>query len=588
MKNMRQKQAKSKHSKIQKNSKLESYILNIIKSQLFKESNQTQTNNKIQKKQDNEVNNKQTFNIEKSKVRRNETQKSETEKNKIQKSEVQSGDVKNYNKTTIYNKNKNTSEPKHQLTTDFLIIGSGIAGLNLALKLSKKGKVTIITKTELKESNSYYAQGGIAAVLKDYDSFEKHIEDTMTAGHYHNDKNAVEILVKHAPQAIQDLKDLGVNFSDSQGREGGHSENRICHVGDYTGKVIIEKLIEAVGNYNKILGVQNAKEKIKLQNLNFKNHNNYLLTQKNYNKTLNKQYSQYTKENNNKNDYNSTNKNNTLHKIQILENCRATELIIQNKICTGIFAEYKSGPLHISAKKIILATGGLGQLFPKTTNPQIATGDGIKMAKEAELKLKDLQYVQFHPTALDYEQNESNLQIFKKTNSIPTTLNNKTNNLNATAHSPLFLISEAVRGEGAKLVNEKGEYFMHTKHKLKSLAPRDIVTEEIRKQQAQGNKTYLDSTHHTKEFLEKRFPKIYNKLQEIGIKMESDLIPITPAAHYSCGGIKVNLKGETNIKNLLACGEVSCTGVHGKNRLASNSLLEAMVFGNIIGKSLNK
>ncbi len=381
------------------------------------------------------------------------------------------------------------------MKSNFLIIGSGVAGLNLALKLSQKGTVILATKSHLKESNSSYAQGGIASVSTKQnpaDSFQKHIDDTMVAGHHHNNLEAVKILVENGPTIINELKNLGVNFSNELGREGGHSENRIHHVGDYTGQAITEAFIKKV----------------------------------------------------------EEDKN-----ITILENCFAHDIIIKNQNCFGAIFIYQEKQLNIFAGSTVLATGGIGQIFTKTTNPKIATGDGIAMAIRSHIELEDLQYIQFHPTALD------------------------------NGDSPLFLISEAVRGEGAKLINNQEEYFMEKAHHLKDLAPRDIVSEEIYKQHAKGNKVFLDCRKFSKSFLEKRFPKIYQKLKTKKITMESDLIPVTPAAHYSCGGIKVNLKGETNIKNLYACGEVACTKVHGTNRLASNSLLEALVFGNLLAKN---
>jgi L-aspartate oxidase len=382
------------------------------------------------------------------------------------------------------------------MQTNFLIIGSGAAGLNLAIKLAPKGDVLLVTKNKLQESNSSYAQGGIAAVnttKNPNDSFEKHVEDTMIAGHNHNNLEAVKILVENGPKIIKELQEIGVNFANKLGREGGHSENRIHHVGDYTGQAITEALIKKVK------------------------------------KTPN---------------------------IKVLENCFATDLTIENGKCYGAKFLFKEKDLTVFAGQTILATGGLGQVFEKTTNPKIATGDGIAMAIRSHVEIEDLEYIQFHPTALDIGE------------------------------TPLFLISEAVRGEGAKIINSNGEYFMKQEHKMADLAPRDIVSNAIYKEQKLGKKVYLDCREFKRDFLEKRFPKIYKNLTARGLQMEKDLLPITPAAHYSCGGIKVNFKGETNIKNLYACGEVACTKVHGKNRLASNSLLEALVFGNIIAENI--
>lgn len=379
------------------------------------------------------------------------------------------------------------------IKTNFLIIGSGVAGLTLALKLPKESQVTLITKESVEESNSSYAQGGVAAVLNPQDSQEQHIEDTLIAGHHHNNLQAVKTLVTNVPKAIKFLKDLGVPFSEEQGREGGHRFNRISHVGDYTGRSIITHLIKAVKQQPN---------------------------------------------------------------ITIIEHCFALDLLTAENQCHGAMCLHQNQPLKILSGQTILATGGLGQAFNKTTNPKIATGDGIAMALRAGVKLKDLEYVQFHPTALDTDE------------------------------TPLFLVSEAVRGEGAILVNQHGEKFMEHAHHQKDLAPRDIVTAEIRKQKQKGNKVFLDITHQSQDFLKTRFPDIYAHLAKQNIHMEKDLIPVTPAAHYSCGGIAVDQHSQTNLKNLYAIGEVANTGLHGKNRLASNSLSEGIVFATLLAKEI--
>lgn len=371
--------------------------------------------------------------------------------------------------------------------TNFLVIGSGISGLNFALNAAQKGKVLLITKKHLLDANTNYAQGGIAAVLGQTDDIEKHIKDTLSAGAYHNNRRAVRFMVTHSAQAIYRLLALGVPFEKEKGRlklsrEGGHGLHRIAFVGDRTGAEIEKTLIANV--------------------------------KKNPN-------------------------------IQILENTTATKLLVKNKICYGVSTLKE----NIYADQTILATGGLGQIFKFTTNPKIATGDGLAMAIQAGCKTKDLEFIQFHPTAL------------------------------AKPLSPLFLISEAVRGEGAKLVNSKGKRFAD------ELASRDIVAREIYREQKTGP-VYIDIRHKNKKFLQKRFPQIFAKLKSLGIDMSKDLIPVTPAAHYSCGGIVTDLHGRTSVKNLFAFGEVACTGVHGANRLASNSLLEALVFSNQIIKKL--
>jgi len=383
--------------------------------------------------------------------------------------------------------------------TDFIVIGSGIAGLNFALEASKYGKVTLLTKKEMMESNTNYAQGGIAAVLDSHDSYESHIEDTLKAGCYHNDVEAVKFLVEEGPKMIKKLLDLGTPFEQKSGvlkltREGGHSCRRVAYSGDATGHAIEKTLVEQV----------------------------------------------------------RSNKN-----ISILEQTIAAELIVKDEKCYGVQYLQDKKVKEIYSKAVILATGGAGQLFKKTTNPDIATGDGMAMAYRAGAELEDLEFVQFHPTAL-----------------------NK-------AGAPPFLVSEAVRGEGGQLKNSKGERFMDKYHEMKELAPRDIVARAIAKE-AENGEVVLDISHEDPEFIKTRFPTIYNKLLEYGIDMTKQPIPVLPAAHYMCGGVKVNLKGETNIKNLYAFGEVSRTGVHGANRLASNSLLESIVFSNQVLEVIKK
>lgn len=377
------------------------------------------------------------------------------------------------------------------MQTNFLVIGSGISGLNFALHAAKKGHVTLITKKKLIDSSTNFAQGGIAAVLDKTDNAEKHIKDTLEAGDYHNDKRAVRFMVENSRNAIYRLIDLGVAFEKDKGnlkltKEGGHNKRRIAYVGDYTGQEIERILVKRV-----------------------KEHLN----------------------------------------ITILENCFALKLITHKRTCYGAQVIHRNKIDNIFADQTILATGGIGQIYSNTTNPPIATGDGIAMATEAGCKTKDMEFIQFHPTAL------------------------------AKRITPRFLISETVRGESAKLLNSKGKRF------TKELAPRSIVAKEIYKELENGP-VYLDITHKDRNFLKKRFPKIYAKLKSYKIDMAKDKIPVTPAAHYLCGGVKTDLSGRTKIKNLFAFGEVTCTGVHGANRLASNSLLEALVFSNQVIKRL--
>ncbi|MEK7528556.1 MAG: L-aspartate oxidase [Patescibacteria group bacterium] len=374
--------------------------------------------------------------------------------------------------------------------TKIVVIGSGIAGLNFALGAAQRGiPVLLITKKQLTSSATNFAQGGIAAVLEKTDSFKQHVTDTMEAGAYHNNKRAVEYMVRRGPSAIRRLMECGVSFSSKEGhlmltREGGHRARRVAFVGDYTGKEIERTLVQ----------------KTRAHSL-----------------------------------------------ITIWENSFGIDLVIEKKRCIGISVFHDGKVVDVLAGLTVLSTGGLGQIYEHTTNPAISTGDGIAMAYRAGARFLDLEFIQFHPTALN----------------IPKT--------------QMFLISEAVRGEGGVLRNSKGKRFMVTRHELAELAPRDLVARAIFEESSSGP-VYLDVRHMNPHEMKIRFPQIYQKLRENGINPTHDMIPITPVAHYSCGGVAVNLNGETTIKNLLAFGEVAGTGVHGANRLASNSLLEAVVF----------
>ena len=374
---------------------------------------------------------------------------------------------------------------------DFIIIGSGIAGLTAALEGAKKGTVLIITKKKLQDSNTNLAQGGIAAVFSKSDNFKKHILDTISAGQHHNDKKIVAMVVREAPRTIRKLEALGVAFKrDRKGQlelhlEGGHSKKRIVNAGDTTGRVIQAALIEQV---------------------------------------LRKK------------------------RIAVLENGFVKDLLVKNKTCYGVSVFHKKSIVQFFARRTVLASGGGGQLFKKTTNPAVATGDGIALAIRAGCKTKDLEFIQFHPTALD------------------------------DTSSPLFLLSETLRGEGARLVNAKGEYFMKKIHPQADLAPRDIVSRAIYAEQKKG-KVFLDLRTIPAQVLTTKYPGIWKTLRAKGWDPVKKPVPVTPAAHYLCGGAIANHKGETNLKNLYAIGEVACTGLHGANRLASNSLLEGAVMG---------
>jgi L-aspartate oxidase len=382
-----------------------------------------------------------------------------------------------------------------KIQTGVCIIGSGIAGLYTALKAAEYHEVTLLCKKGLTESNTNYAQGGIAAVITNKDSTTLHRQDTLIAGAGLCSHEAVDVLVHEGPEGVYELIRYGTEF-DKEGnelaltREGAHSRRRILHAGgDSTGAEIIRALSDQVRR-NK--------------------------------------------------------------RIHILDNHFAIDLITIDGQCTGVIAQNELGEKkYIEADATVLATGGAGQLYRYTTNPEIATGDGIAMAYRAGAQIKDIEFIQFHPTSLCYPE------------------------------APRFLISEAVRGEGAILRNINGERFMEQYHEQLELAPRDIVARAIVSEIERTESTfvYLDITHESEELIKHRFPNIYKVCLQYGLNMVTDWIPVAPAAHYIMGGVKTDLWGETTMPRLFACGEVSCTGVHGANRLASNSLSEAIVFG---------
>ncbi|MDR9418433.1 MAG: L-aspartate oxidase [Gracilimonas sp.] len=392
-----------------------------------------------------------------------------------------------------------------KLNYDFLVIGSGIAGLTFALKAAEHGTVAIVTKKEMMESNTSYAQGGIAGVTAKHDSFEKHIEDTLEAGAGLCNRDAVELVVTKGPEMIRELVDLGVQFTKKNGeldlgREGGHSENRILHAADATGFEIGSVLVS-----------------------NAKNHPN----------------------------------------IDIFEHHFAMELLTEHHLggnvdetsqihCFGAYVldENEDEVLRMLAKVTLLASGGAGEVYQHTTNPSVATGDGIAMAYRAKARIENMEFVQFHPTSLAVPDAES------------------------------FLISEAVRGFGGILRNHTGEAFMIHYDERKKLAPRDIVARAIDDQLKKSGEdhVYLDITHLDSKEIKAEFPTIYETCLNYGIDITKDLIPVVPATHYTCGGVATDLNGQTSIERLFACGEVACTGLHGANRLASNSLLESIVF----------
>ncbi|MEN6440427.1 MAG: L-aspartate oxidase [Syntrophobacter sp.] len=394
---------------------------------------------------------------------------------------------------------------------DYLVIGSGIAGLSFALKAARSGSVAIVTKKDKLETSTNYAQGGIASVFGGDDSFQLHIEDTLSAGDGLCHPEIVDLVVRSGPERIKDLIELGVPFNRTDcggdgfdlGREGGHSRNRILHAQDLTGRAVEEVLMAAVeANPNIVI---------------FENHL-------------------------------------VLDLVIQHHSLRSGSLnLYQQDICRGAYVLDISGnEVHtFVANAVLLCTGGAGKVYLYTSNPDVATGDGLAIAYRAGARLANLEFVQFHPTCLYH----------------PLAKN--------------FLISEAVRGEGGRLIDKRGRAFMEKYHPMKDLAFRDIVARAIdTEMKTTGDDcVFLDISHKDSDFLKQRFPNILQKCLSLGIDITRDPMPVVPAAHYMCGGIVTNAMGQTTIQNLYAIGECACTGLHGANRLASNSLLEAMVFG---------
>ena len=398
---------------------------------------------------------------------------------------------------------------------DYLVIGSGIAGMSFALKVADSGRVALVCKTTLEEANTYFAQGGIASVTNlAVDDFDKHIEDTMIAGDWLNNPKAVEKVVKNGPSQINELIGWGVNFDKTESgeydlhREGGHSEFRILHHADSTGAEIQTSLIREIKNHPNIDVYENhfAVE---------------IITQHHLGKIVTRRTPDIT--------------------------CYGAYVLNQSEEAVDTFL----------SKVTVMATGGVGAVYKTTTNPLVATGDGIAMVYRAKGTVKDMEFVQFHPTALYHPGDR-----------------------------PSFLITEAMRGYGAVLRNLDGEEFMQKYDERLSLAPRDIVARAIDSEmKLHGiDHVYLDVTHKDAEETRHHFPTIYEKCMSLGIDITKDYIPVAPAAHYLCGGIEVDLNGESSIKRLYAVGECSCTGLHGGNRLASNSLTEAIVYADAAAK----
>jgi len=395
-----------------------------------------------------------------------------------------------------------------KLKTDILIIGGGISGLSLAIKLhelAEDSKIIIITKENLEDCSTYYAQGGVACVWDDNDNIENHVRDTLIAGDGLCDETIVRQIITQAPERITELIKWGVNFTKDEngnyrlGKEGGHSERRVLHVKDFTGQSIESKLIEIVK---------------KISN------------------------------------------------IEIHEKWCAVNLYAENFNCYGCYVlDQETGEINnIAAKVTVLATGGAGKIYLYTTNPDVASGDGIAMAYRAGATIANLEFFQFHPTCLFHPYAKS------------------------------FLITEAMRGEGAILKDSKGNEFMSKYHPQKELAPRDIVSRAIDSElkKSGDDHVYLDiASYKGSDFIKDHFPAIYNKCLEFNIDITKDPIPVVPAAHYCCGGVMAKIDGSTEVKNLYVIGESSCTGFHGANRLASNSLLEGLVCAHNCAKTLS-
>jgi L-aspartate oxidase len=386
-----------------------------------------------------------------------------------------------------------------RVRTRFLVVGSGVAGLHTAWRASTGGDVIVLTKRSLFDSATAYAQGGIAAALGAGDSPELHRQDTLAAGAALADAKAVQVLVEEGPARVRELATAGAQFdlepggNFKLGREAAHSRRRIVHAhGDQTGAEVARTLIKRVKESEA---------------------------------------------------------------IEVYEKTRILDLIVEGDAVAGVRAAVAGKPVEFIADATVLATGGCGQVFRYTTNPQVATGDGFAIAHRAGVRLADMEFVQFHPTALDTPEN------------------------------PLQLISEAVRGEGAVLLNEDGKRFMLDKHRLAELAPRDVVAREIFREKIGGRHVWLDARSLGKNF-EQRFPGIFAICRARGINPSTDLIPVTPAAHYMMGGIVTDLRGRASLNRLYAAGEVSRTGVHGANRLASNSLLEGLVFAERVARDM--
>lgn len=392
------------------------------------------------------------------------------------------------------------------IRTDVLIVGAGIAGLYTALHIAKEKSVLVLSKESIETSNSYLAQGGIAAAILPDDQAVLHVEDTLVAGAGLCDREAVEVLCAEGPDDIRELVELQVPFDLnaygdlSVGREGGHHKSRIVHAGgDATGRETV-KTLAAIAHQRD--------------------------------------------------------------NITFLEHTCLVDILLDDKGEVAGALLNNDGYIRCNTANVVIATGGIGQVYEYSTNPTVATGDGLGAAIRAGAKLQDMEFIQFHPTGL----------------------------YSPTRENRAFLISEAVRGDGGKLINAKGERFMTGKHELGELAPRDIVARGIQAELLESGEdhVFIDITHRSAEYLKKRFPTIYRECFRRGIDISRDYIPVRPVQHYMMGGIATDLWGMTNVTGLFACGEAARTGVHGANRLASNSMLECLVFGRRAAEHINE
>jgi len=425
------------------------------------------------------------------------------------------------------------------IISDFLIIGSGISGLSLALKLSNLGTVSVVTKREVSESATVYAQGGIAAVLGKEDSFEEHVQDTLKAGAGLCNEHVVRKVVEEGPARIKELMTLGAHFTMGTGnnfdlgKEGGHTKRRVVHASDFTGKEVMKTLVEAAGKSKRIRIFENH---MAIDLINTTRFEKESLSSSNP----------------------AVGRHNSLLNGDIVSKSAPSGQLKSGCIGCYVLNKEEEKVDTFLAEETILATGGAGKVYLFTSNPDVATGDGIAMAWRAGASISNMEFFQFHPTTLFHPQTKS------------------------------FLISEALRGEGAVLKLKDGSTFMERYHPMKELAARDIVARAIDSElkRTGDDCVFLDISHKNREFIINRFPNIYERCLSAGIDITEEPIPVVPSSHYLCGGVTSDINGRSSIPGLYVCGETACTGMHGANRMASNSLLEGLVFAEEIYKDI--